>query len=378
MPVCHLAKKKNFLTRVIKSNLKTLKKIALITNILLATLLLVSYFSVYISPEKTLVVTLLPFVTGILLVCNLVFAVFWIFFNWKLSLISIISIFAGIKFINLIFPILGLFNSGNTEGDFKIMSYNVMIFGWYNWENNINIKSDIIKLIDDEDSDIVCLQEAYWNSEKRNFITLDSVQTTLEADYIYKSAMATAMGGQNFGLATISKHPIVNTFSHTFEGSYNGFIYTDILLNKDTVRDYNCHLQSIQLNQNDYTLIEEFNESDDNTKLKLVLKKYLKSLTKRAQQAEMVKANMDTCSYPIFVCGDFNDAPLTYTYFTIAKGLKDSFASKGKYPGYTWDNFKIKQRIDYILFDKKFNCTNHKVIQEAYSDHYPITASFKL
>lgn len=378
MPVCRQAKKKNFLIRVIKSSLKTLKKIAIITNVLLAALLLVSYFSVYISPEKTLAVTLLPFITGILLVCNLIFAIFWIFFNWKLSLISLVSIVAGIKFINLIFPILGLFNSGNKEGDFKIMSYNVMIFGWYNWDNNTNIKADIIKSIDKEDSDIVCLQEAYWNTENRNFITLDSLQTELDAAYIYKSAMATAVGGQNFGLATISKYPIVNTFSHTFEESYNGFIFTDILLNEDTVRVYNCHLQSIQLNQNDYTLIEEFNEGDDNTKLKLVLKKYLKSLTKRAQQADMVRANMDSCTYPIFVCGDFNDAPLTYTYFTIAKGLKDSYATKGKYPGYTWDNFKIKQRIDYILYDKDFDCVNHKVIRESYSDHYPITASFKL
>jgi endonuclease/exonuclease/phosphatase (EEP) superfamily protein YafD len=90
----------------------------------------------------------------------------------------------------------------------------------------------------------------------------------------------------------------------------------------------------------------------------------------------MVRASIDSCSYPIFVCGDFNDGPLTYTYFKIAKGLRDSYSSKGKYPGYTWDNFKIKQRIDYILYDDAFDCTSHKVIQSELSDHYAVVAEF--
>lgn len=339
-------------------------------------MLIACYFSVYISPAKTLAVALLPFIYTGLLITNILFVVLWLFFNWKYSLISAVSIIIGIKFLGLVYPVLSLFGSGADKGDLKIMSYNVRVFGLYNWQNNVNIKADIIELIRDENPDIICLQEVYWNNSDRNFITLDSVKLVLGADHDFRFATSTAVGGQNYGLATVSRYPILNSFSLLFEDSRNGFIYNDILINEDTVRVYNCHLQSIQLNQNDYTVIEDIAEAEENIKMKIVLKKYLKSLIKRSAQAEIVRASIDSCQYPVFVCGDFNDGPLTYTYFTIAKGLRDSYASKGKYPGYTWDNFKIKQRIDFILYDKKYKCVSHKVIKQDMSDHYPVVAEF--
>jgi endonuclease/exonuclease/phosphatase family metal-dependent hydrolase len=358
--------------------MKTFKKIVFVLNIIIATMLIMVYFSVHISPEKTVAVALLPLVYVALVIINLVFAVFWLIFKWKYSLISFGAIVAGVKFINLIFPVMAMFSSQQASADLKIMTYNVKIFGLYDWGNNSEIKTNIFRIIDVEDPGIICIQEVYWNNSQRNFVTLDSIKLLLDAEYCFKAVMATAVGGQNFGLATVSRYPIVNSFSHKFEDAFNGFIYTDILINEDTVRVYNLHLQSIQLNQNDYTMIEEFSESEDNTKMKLVLKKYLSSLTKRAPQVEMVRASIDSCDYPVFICGDFNDGPLSYAYFTIAEGLKDSFVTDGKYPGYTWDNFNIKQRIDYVLYDKKFDCIFHKVISEHYSDHFAVVAGFDL
>jgi len=336
------------------------------------------YFSVYISPEKTIAVALLPFIYVILFAVNIAFVLFWLIFKWKYSLISLVSVLAGVKFFSLIFPIMSFISANDKPTDFKIMSYNVMIFGFYNWDNNQNIKANILSIIDEEDPEILCLQEAYWNTANRNFVTVDSIKQILDSEYQYKSAMATAVGGQNFGLVTVSKYPIVNSYSYKFDSSFNGFIYNDILIKEDTVRVYNVHLQSIQLDQNDYTVIEEFTESDDNTKMKIVLKKYLSSLVKRSSQAEIVKQSIDSCKYPVFVCGDFNDGPLTYTYFSIAKNLKDSFATNGKYPGYTWNKFNIRQRIDYILYDKNVDCVAHKVIEKEFSDHFPVVAEFSL
>ena len=345
-------------------------------NIIVALLLILTYFSVYISPEKTIAVALLPFIYVGLTVLNLFFAIIWLILKWKYSFISFVTVLAGIKFISLVFPFSTLFSTSDTSADFKIMSYNVMVFGFYNWDNNQQIKNNIISSIEQENPDILCLQEAYWNNSNQNFITLSPIMQKIGAEDIHQVAMATAVGGQNFGLVTISKYPIVNEYAQKFDKSFNGYIYSDIVINSDTVRVFNVHLQSIQLNQNDYTLIEEFAESDDNTKIKIVVKKYLSSLKTRALQAEMVRASIDSCSYPVFVCGDFNDGPLTYTYFTISEGLKDTFVSKGKYPGYTWDNFNIKQRIDYILFDKKFSCKSHKIIKTTDSDHFAIVAGF--
>lgn len=339
-------------------------------------MLIVCYLAVYVSPVKTLTVALLPFIYTGLLITNGVFAVLWIFINWKFSFISALSIVLGVKFFGLVYPVLPLFSSEKHEGDIKIMTYNVRVFGLYDWQNNVNLKAGIIELIQEENPDIICLQEVYWNKSDRNFITIDSVKIVLDANSDFRLATSTAVGGQNYGLATISRYPIVNSFSLQFESSRNGFIYNDLVIEDDTVRVYNCHLQSIQLSQNDYTVIEDIAEAEENVKMKIVLKKYLKSLVKRSKQAEIVRASIDSCNYPVFVCGDFNDGPLTYTYFTIAKGLRDSYSAKGKYPGYTWENFKIKQRIDFILYDKLFKCTSHKVIKENFSDHYPVVAEF--
>lgn len=341
-------------------------------------MLIACYFSVYVSPAKTLAVSLLPFIYLGLLITNVIFVVFWIFLNWKYSFISALSILAGIKFFGLIFPILSFLGTNSKSGDFKIMTYNVMVFGLYDWQQNTNIKAGIIKLIQDESPDIICLQEAYWNKSNRNFITLDSIKIVLKADYESRFSTSTAVGGQSYGLATISRFEIVNSYSFQFENSRNGFIFSDLIISGDTVRIYNCHLQSIQLDQHDYTVIEDFKEAEENIKMKTVLKKYLKSLIKRSTQVDIVRASIDSCQYPVFVCGDFNDGPLTYTYFTVAKGLRDSYSSCGKYPGYTWENFKIKQRIDYILYDKKYKCVSHKVIKQELSDHYPVVAEFDI
>jgi len=57
--------------------------------------------------------------------------------------------------------------------------------------------------------------------------------------------------------------------------------------------------------------------------------------------------------------------------------LKDSFSTNGEFPGYTWDNYRIKQRIDYILYNEKYDCTDYKVVKKSLSDHFPVIASFK-
>ncbi len=331
--------------------MKTIKKILLILNIITALLLLSVYLTVNISPEKISILSLLPFVYVILLGVNVFFVVFWIIFKWKRALISLISILLVIKYITLIFPLSGLLSTNNSEKpDFTIMSYNVMIFGYYDWQNNQKIKSDIMQVIENESPTILCLQEAYWNEENKNFATINLLKQKLDFRYSFRSAMSKAVAGQNFGLVTFSKYPIINSYSYKFKNSFNGYIYNDIIINDDTVRIYNAHLQSINFNQEDYAVIEKISEYDNNPKLKNIIKKYLSSLTQRAKQSEELRTSIDSCKYPVFICGDFNDSPLTYTYNTITNGLNDSFVKKGQYPGYTWEKFKIKQRIDYIIF----------------------------
>jgi endonuclease/exonuclease/phosphatase family metal-dependent hydrolase len=358
---------------------KKLKRTIFFLNIVFATLLIAIYFVIGISPEKSVIYTIVPLLFFLLLGINMLFMVFWIIFKWKLAFISLAAFLITFKFINLIVPFTAYINLNKGEaGDLKLMTYNVMVFGLYKWQDNVNIKSNILQVIDEEQPDVICLQEAYWKNNSKNFKTVDSIMLILDTKYVHRKSMTQTIDGQNFGFATISKYPIVNTYSYKFENSFNGFIFTDILIDNDTVRVYNCHLQSIHFDESDYTLVESLKEAEFNNEMKSLLKKYLKSYQKRASQADVVRASIDSCQYPVFVCGDFNDLPVSYTYNKISSGLKDAFTSHGNIPGGTLNAFKIKQRIDFILYDAGFKCTDYKLIEKKYSDHYPVVGEFKL
>jgi endonuclease/exonuclease/phosphatase family metal-dependent hydrolase len=349
----------------------------LITNCIVAAPLLLFYVDAFPSPAESDFVVLMPFGFAAVFIINILFILIWIFLKWKYLFISLITVLIGVTYISAIFPLPSYLNSTNRDGEIKIMTYNAMLFGLYDWQRNHEIKDSIIGLIVNERADILCLQEVYWNKSKQHFAPLEDIMKNASFTSLHKQAMATAIQGQNFGLATLSVYPVVATDFIKFENSFNGVIFTDLLVDDDTIRVYNCHMQSIQLNQNDYTIIGSMADSTDNAKMRFVLKKIIEASKQRAKQTDIVANAIANSPYPVIVCGDLNDFPLSYTYLNLSKGLRDSYSVKGKYPGVTWDNFGIRQRIDVIFYDKKFKCTSHKVIEKSFSDHYPVVAEFE-
>ena len=78
--------------------------------------------------------------------------------------------------------------------------------------------------------------------------------------------------------------------------------------------------------------------------------------------------------YPVVVCGDFNDTPLSYTYKKIKKELKDAFIEKGRGLGHTYIGEFPSFRIDYILHSDDLETVGYQRDMVTYSDHYPIKA----
>ena len=75
-------------------------------------------------------------------------------------------------------------------------------------------------------------------------------------------------------------------------------------------------------------------------------------------QVKVIEQNMKQSPYPIIVCGDFNDTPLSYTYNKIKSNLIDSFTISGSELEIL---FKIPMlRIDYIFHDNKFKSYNYQ------------------
>ena len=81
--------------------------------------------------------------------------------------------------------------------------------------------------------------------------------------------------------------------------------------------------------------------------------------------------------YPVIVCGDFNDTPLSYAYKKIKGDLIDSFVTCAIGIGESF--VKIPGlRIDYIMHDKAFKSFNYHKQKEVLSDHYAISCEIEL
>ena len=94
----------------------------------------------------------------------------------------------------------------------------------------------------------------------------------------------------------------------------------------------------------------------------------------RSRQANIIREQIEQSPYPVIVCGDFNDVPMSYTYRTLASKLNDSFSEMGNGYSYTFCGFFDLLRIDYILSSKQFRTLSYEVLPIKLSDHYPVMA----
>ena len=157
------------------------------------------------------------------------------------------------------------------------------------------------------------------------------------------------------------------------------FVYADIKLPDDTIRVFNAHLESIHLDYQQYNLIDSLNlnvNESNREELKRILRNIRQAFQKRSEQIDILRKEVDKSPYPVIICGDFNDTPVSYTYKNIKKNLKDSFVESGKGMGTSYQQFFLPLRIDFILHDPKIISTGHEVIDIDYSDHKPVKTLF--
>lgn len=354
-------------------------KVFLIINIIVAALMIVSGFSVYVSPEKVWQFAFLGLLFPYILLINLLFLVFWIVFKKRYFLISLFVIILcwnnlG-RFIQFNLP--GRRPQGN-KAVVKLLSYNVRLFDFYNWLNIRSAHESILDFVQKEEAGLICLQE-FLTLEGSSF-SEDSIKKLLHLNsyaHIYYTHVAS--DGKSLGIATFSSYPIINKGVIEFTGTRNASIYSDIKIDDDTVRVYNCHLQSTQLQKDDYNLFDSI-ILNYNTRHLLEIKNISYRLKdayiKRARQSETLSRHIKSSPYPSIVCGDFNDTPVSYTYHKLRDGLKDAYLESGTGIGNTYFGNFPSFRIDYILHSKSLNTMDFKTKKIKLSDHYPIICHF--
>jgi endonuclease/exonuclease/phosphatase family metal-dependent hydrolase len=355
---------------------KILQRTFLAVNIIFAASLLIAYISVSINPEDFALPAFFGLAYPYLLLINIIIAVIWAVNLRYEAFISVVIIAAGFthfsNYIKLRKP------PGDKTNTFRVMSYNIRLFNYFEGNKEGNTEKQILALARAQQPDILCIQELFLNGDA-NDKDLE-IKKALGGKY-YSHIKLFGRGKNNFyGIATYSKFPIVGKGEIIHPGSSSLSIYTDLVIGNDTFRVFNNHLQSFRLKRMETSFMEELVASDDKqtiSEIRTVSKSLTQGFKRRALQAQVVKSYINRSPYPVIVAGDFNDTPVSYAYRKIRKGLNDAFVSSGYGAGFTYHGNYPPNRIDYILFGNTLLCTSFSILRVKYSDHYPIIAWFR-
>tara|TARA_B100001758_G_scaffold247464_1_gene265388 strand:- start:25201 stop:26247 length:1047 start_codon:yes stop_codon:yes gene_type:complete len=339
--------------------LSLLNKLLYFTNSICLTLLLTSYLSPYVSPNIFWPISFFGLLFPVLYSINILFFIYWVVIFKK-------PIWANLIILGIGFTHIGNFvgtspDNTSSEENTKVLSYNVRLFNRYNWLNKENVEEEIYNFIKKENPEILCIQEFYTADEIPNL------------NYPFTHIGLQSRKSQ-WHMAIYSKYPQINkkTVSIKGESMNNTCIYSDIIINKDTLRVYNIHLASNWFKISDYSFIQNPQKNKLKEALFGISKRMKKSYKKRAEEVTAIKKHMQGSPFPILVCGDFNDTPLSYAYNKIKGDLIDAFNNSARGIGESFVKIPAL-RIDYILHDNKIQSTNYKKHKQILSDHYAIS-----
>ncbi|MEO6731232.1 MAG: endonuclease/exonuclease/phosphatase family protein [Ferruginibacter sp.] len=371
------------------------KKFLIILNLLVVAFFLVGCYSeLFFSawwPVGFLTLSLFY-----LLVVLLLFFLFWLFIKPVWTFIFIVTVALTFNHIRNIIPFRfsSMFNMQKQATDLRVMSWNVAQFDIMKFKAAPGTYNEMISLINEFKPDIACFQEmvsgdtladlntAYYR--KYSFYSIFDFAHKLNLpqyfySYNYKENF---LDQQHFGIIIFSKYPIINkqTISN-FPHDYSSiFQYADIVKDGDTIRVFNCHLQSLRFSPTNLKYIKNpsIKTDTDIEKSKNLLTKFKKGFLKRQLQADQVRAEIDKSPHPVIICGDFNDVPNSYPYETIGDGFQDAFVKKGAGLGRTFSGISPTLRIDNIFVDKRFRVNQFTRVQKKLSDHFPIITDVSL
>lgn len=345
--------------------------------------LILSYICPFVHPSTFWFVPFFGLAYPVIIVCTLLFLVFWAFMRskWFFIVLGVILLGGPLHFRTLAITFNEPEKPAKTDS-WIIMSYNVRLFDVYNasLEERNKSRNNIIAYVHKVNPDVVCFQEFYHQDKPTTFSTRDTLMELMKYKYYHERYSHKFTGRQNFGICMLSKFPIIAKGDVMFPNSANSdnyCIFADIVKGTDTFRVYNIHLQSIKLQQDDYAMFGDENQRKqsgaEKSTLRLLVEKLRIAYPNRAEQALRVTEHLNSSPYPVIVCGDFNDTPLSYVYNCFNKELTDSYRESSSGLGITYAGKIPAGRIDYIFHTENLAARNFVIQEKAASDHYAVS-----
>lgn len=340
----------------------------------------------YLNPEKWWMISLLGLGFIFIVVTLIAFIFFWLLFKPSFIFISLIPLLIGWKSLSVFFAFHtpNKFDYNKPKNVLRVVHWNVARF--VEWKRNNNKGSQtrlkMMDLIKEQNADVLCLQEFFQSKDSIYYDNLSYVMKELGYPHYYYSRDDDGYLQWN-GQIIFSRFPIIDSgiIRYPRPSMPEALIYADILMNKDTIRLYTTHLQSVQFKKKDYESIEEIKNTDEKIveNSKNIFSKLKRGVILRSKQATIVKDITSVSPHPYILTGDFNDVPNSFTYFTIkGNNLQDAFLKTGFGVGRTFSYIAPTLRIDYILATKNFTINQFNRVAKTYSDHYMLVADVQL
>ena len=375
---------------VISFFIRFAKRISILANIVAAMLYLLGCYAYLFNPASFWYIGLLALTTLYFLVILIGFLICWLFTHKKLMLISLVAI--AISWLPLQqvvqLTIAKPFNITKPDSIVRVMSWNVEHFDILEHKIHPERKLQMLNLISTYSPDIACFQEmvgADTNATAINYVPQIKADLNFLNYYYTYEVQNDFDQKHHFGIIIFSKYKIINTQTINSNSAepynYNStFQYVDVLKNKDTIRVFNLHLQSLKLSKTNLSYINEVSteKSIDVQASKNILAKLKTGFLKRQLQSEQIAIEISKSPYPVIVCGDFNDVPNSYAYHTIGQNLQNTFAKKGYAIGRTFSGISPTLRIDNIFTSKAFEVLQYTRVKKKLSDHFPIIVDVAL
>lgn len=223
-------------------------------------------------------------------------------------------------------------------------------------------EKDMLKWLVSNPAEIKCFQE---------FLGSKDVIKALSEGGKYNSFV----GGYANSYAIFSKYPMINKGVFYEDKTTNNILFADLKIGKDTIRVYNVHLQSMNINVDQ----EVIDQGEFEKKYETVRRKFQDGSVRRTAQINDLLQHAKECSYPILIAGDFNDIPYSYNYFKVSRKFNNAFEDAGRGFGFTYNGKLPFLRIDNQFYNNQLKALNFTTLNDIdYSDHFPVVGIYSI
>jgi len=344
----------------IKTFNKHLGRLVLFCNILVLLWLYGCCALTWIPADEHPLLSLATISFPVPLILNFCFIIVWLIVNYKRIWIPVLGMFLCWGYVMDYCPV-HLGGSPNGEG-LKVVSWNTKNMGGSEYYDSY--KDNLKKL----DADIVCLQETNMDGSSWD----DFLSEMKDLGYEYHS---------RHGQVLFTRLHILESDTIVFATRSNRsqwYLLEDA--NQDTIMLVNNHLESNRLSSE---LKDEYRDVIKNPEIDKA-KESGHAIVPLLREAASYRGNQTKAirdfvkqhqNNPVIVCGDFNDTPISYTYQTLARELKNTFRESGNGIGVSYNEKGFWVRIDHIFCSEEVESSRTFIDRSIdISDHFPIVS----